>query len=65
MTFIDSHMIIERLARADGIGESVMARLDYVTRSLVRAAAFRATRGAPLWLALAILMGGWLLEHMR
>jgi hypothetical protein len=62
-------MIIELeghcLARADGIGESVMAQLDYVTRSLVRAAAFRAMRRAPVWVALGVLAAGWFLEHMR
>jgi hypothetical protein len=42
-----------------------MAQLDYVTRSLVRAAAWRVMRRAPLWLALAILAAGYLLEHMR
>jgi hypothetical protein len=42
-----------------------MAQLDYVTRSLIRAAAFRAMRQAPLWLALAILAAGWLLERVR
>lgn len=36
---------------------------DYVTRSLVRAAAFRVMRKAPLWLAILVLGAGWLLEH--
>jgi hypothetical protein len=40
-----------------------VSQLDYVTRSLVRAAAFRALRNAPLWLALAILAAGYMLEH--
>jgi hypothetical protein len=37
--------------------------LDYVSRSVIRAAAFRAMRRAPLWAALAILAVGYLLEH--
>ena len=40
-----------------------MSQLDYVTRSLIRAAAFRVMRRAPLWLALAVLAFGWLVEH--
>ena len=40
-----------------------MTQLDYVTRSLIRAAAFRAMRRAPLWLALAVLAAGWVLER--
>jgi hypothetical protein len=42
-----------------------MAQLDTVSRSLIRAAAFRAMRRAPLWVALAILAAGYVLEHMR
>jgi hypothetical protein len=42
-----------------------MAQLDYVTRSLVRAAAFRAMRRAPLWVALAVLLVGFVLEHVK
>jgi hypothetical protein len=34
-----------------------------VERSLVRAAAFRAMRGAPWWVAVAILAVGFLAEH--
>jgi hypothetical protein len=41
-----------------------MAQLDAVTRSLVRAAAFRAMRRASLWLAVAILAAGWFLERV-
>jgi hypothetical protein len=42
-----------------------VSQLDAVIRSLVRAAAFRAMRRAPLWLAIAILAAGYLLEHAR
>ena len=42
-----------------------MAQLDTVSRSLIRATAFRAMRRAPLWVALAILAAGYVLEHMR
>jgi hypothetical protein len=38
---------------------------DYVLRSLVRAAAFRALRRAPLWVAIAILAAGYIMEHAR
>jgi hypothetical protein len=34
-----------------------------VERSLIRAAAFRVMRRAPLWVALAILLVGFVLEH--
>jgi hypothetical protein len=36
-----------------------------VERSLIRAAAFRVMRRAPLWAALLVLAIGFLLEHMR
>jgi hypothetical protein len=42
-----------------------MAQLDSVTRSLVRAAAFRVMRSAPLWAAILILGIGALLELVR
>jgi hypothetical protein len=42
-----------------------LAELDAVTRAIVRAAAFRAMRRAPLWLALAVLAAGYILEHVR
>jgi hypothetical protein len=42
-----------------------MAQLDYVTRSLIRAAALRAMRRAPLSLALGVLAAGWLFERLR
>ena len=38
---------------------------DYVLRSLVRAAAFRVMRRAPLWVAIAILAAGYIMEHGR
>ena len=38
-------------------------RSSYVLRSVVRAAAFRGMRQAPLWFALAILLIGFVLEH--
>jgi hypothetical protein len=38
---------------------------SYVLRSLVRAAAFRALRRAPLWVAVAILAAGYIMEHVR
>jgi hypothetical protein len=37
--------------------------MNTVERSLIRAAAFRVMRRAPLWVALAILAAGYLLEH--
>jgi hypothetical protein len=37
--------------------------MNEVERSLIRAAAFRAMRRAPLWVALAILAIGFVLEH--
>ena len=37
--------------------------MNTVERALIRAAAFRVMRRAPLWLACAILLAGWLLEH--
>lgn len=40
-----------------------MSQLDYVTRSLIRAAAFRVMRSAPLWLAIVVLVVGWAIEH--
>jgi hypothetical protein len=40
-----------------------MSGLDYTTRALVRAAAFRVMRRAPLWLAVATLAIGFVLEH--
>jgi hypothetical protein len=42
-----------------------MSGLDDTTRALVRAAAFRVMRRAPLWLACAILLIGFVLEHGR
>jgi hypothetical protein len=36
-----------------------------VWRSLIRAAAFRAMRKAPLWLALGVLLIGFVLERLR
>lgn len=36
---------------------------SYVLRSLVRAAAFRVMRKAPLWIAVAILAIGFLFER--
>jgi hypothetical protein len=36
--------------------------MNLVERSLLRAAAFRVMRRAPLWLACAILLIGWLIE---
>ncbi len=42
-----------------------MSGLDYVGKSLVRAAAFRVMRKAPMWLALAVLAAGFLLEHVK
>jgi hypothetical protein len=42
-----------------------MTQLDYVAKSLVRAAAFRAMRRAPLWLALGVLAAGFVLEHVK
>ena len=38
---------------------------SYVLRSLVRAAAFRVMRRAPLWVALSILAAGFVLEHLK
>ncbi len=37
--------------------------MNTVERSLIRAAAFRAMRRAPLWAAIAILLIGFALEH--
>jgi hypothetical protein len=45
------------------IASATVAKNSYVLRSLVRAAAFRALRRAPLWLAVGILAVGWLLER--
>ena len=42
-----------------------MSGLDDVSRSLVRAAAFRVMRRAPLWVALCILAAGFVLEHLK
>jgi hypothetical protein len=42
-----------------------MNQLDYVTRQIVRAAAFRAMRHAPVWLSIAILIAAYLAEHVR
>jgi hypothetical protein len=39
--------------------------MNEVERSLVRAAAFRVMRRAPLWVAIAILLAGLVLEHGR
>lgn len=38
---------------------------SYVMRSLIRAAAWRVMRRAPLWAALAILAAGFVAEHVR
>lgn len=38
---------------------------SYVLRSLVRAASFRVMRRAPLWVAVAILAAGYIMEHGR
>jgi hypothetical protein len=38
---------------------------SYVLRSLVRAAAFRVMRRAPLWVAIATLAAGYIMEHVR
>jgi hypothetical protein len=40
-----------------------MSDLDYTARALVRAAAFRVMRRAPLWVACAILLIGFVLER--
>ncbi len=42
-----------------------MNQLDYVTRSLVRAAAWRLMRHVPWFVAAAILLLGFVLEHMK
>jgi hypothetical protein len=42
-----------------------MAEFDHVTRALVRAAAFRVMRRAPLWVAILVLTVGALLEFLR
>jgi hypothetical protein len=39
--------------------------MNEVERSLVRAAAFRVMRRAPLWVALSILALGFLFEHVK
>ena len=39
--------------------------MNTVERSLIRAAAFRVMRRAPLWVALVILAVGFVLEHMK
>jgi hypothetical protein len=39
--------------------------MNTVERSLIRAAAFRAMRRAPLWVALVILAMGFVLERLR
>lgn len=48
-----------------GAGEPRQGMNSYVLRSLIRAAAFRVMRRAPLWLAIAILAIGFVLEHGR
>jgi hypothetical protein len=40
-------------------------RSPYVPRSLVRAAAFRVMRRAPLWVAIVVLAAGCIMEHVR
>jgi hypothetical protein len=42
-----------------------MNGLDFTARALVRAAAFRVMRHAPWWVAIAILLIGFVLEHGR
>ena len=37
--------------------------MNTVERSLIRAAAFRVMRKAPLWVAILILVAGWAMEH--
>ena len=37
--------------------------MNTVERSLIRAAAFRVMRRAPLWLSVGILLIGWLIER--
>jgi hypothetical protein len=39
--------------------------MNTVERSLIRAAAWRVMRSAPLWLALAVLAAGYMLEHVK
>ena len=39
--------------------------MNSVERSLIRAAAFRVMRRAPLWVAVGILLLGFLLERMK
>jgi hypothetical protein len=39
--------------------------MNTVERSLIRAAAWRVMRQAPLWLALCVLAAGFLLEHVK
>jgi hypothetical protein len=40
-----------------------MSGLDFTARALVRAAAWRVMRRAPLWLAGLVLAVGFVLEH--
>jgi hypothetical protein len=42
-----------------------MARLTYVEKSVIRAAAFRVFRNSPLWVAVLALIVGALLEYAR
>ena len=39
--------------------------MNVVERSLIRAAAYRVMRRAPLWVALAVLAAGFVLEHLK
>jgi hypothetical protein len=39
--------------------------MNIVERSLIRAAAWRVMRRAPLWVALSILAAGFMLEHLK
>jgi hypothetical protein len=39
--------------------------MNTVERSLIRAAAWRVMRRVPLWLALAVLAAGYMLEHVK
>jgi hypothetical protein len=39
--------------------------MNTVERSLIRAAAFRVMRRAPLWVAVAVLAAGYIMEHVR
>ena len=53
--------VLRRCRLALAAGGSVMN--SYVLRSLIRAAAFRVMRRAPLWVVLCVLTVGFVLEH--